>query len=422
MGTYTSTISGGGVEFDRRMAYLSSLEQYYSAPVGIQWESTSDSPVLQHIDINGDNITLGSSYFAQHPVYAGIRTCTRNRTTGAITYGTTNAGAGLTLDGTTGDVLVEIPTAKYKFAVDGNYYQWFIIPEFSTYTGFTAHPSALQRGGTERAKIWIGAKESYGYLDGSTFKLGSAAGQQPITGEVSYTDLPNTGRLTMTDAETYANNIATGFGICNIWTWAYLRLLMYIEYGTFSLQTALGKGTVLLSSGTGFAGLDTGADSIDSNLNYNGTGKGTGTDGSTPISWRGIENPWGNVWEFIIGLNINTDGSYNILKSDGTGTPATTLASGSYESGTGFPTSADGFISGLQSSALGGRAFLPSANVGTNATYLCDQYWIADYNPSIVRVGGGWADGYASGIGAMTAGDATTASGKNIGCRLEYLP
>jgi hypothetical protein len=86
---------------------------------------------------------------------------------------------------------------------------------------------------------------------------------------------------------------------------------MYIEYGTLDIQTALGKGIVDLASGTGFAGKNTGADSIDSRLGTNGTGTGSGTNGQTPVCWRGIENPYGNVWEFMAGINMFlSDGSY----------------------------------------------------------------------------------------------------------------
>jgi hypothetical protein len=392
-------------------------------PVGIEWDTASTSPTLTRIDVNGNVITPTTSFFDNHVIWGRIRRCVRNRTTGAISYGTNPRGDGLTLDGTAGDVMVEFPSAKYKYEVSGTKMRWWLAPLNSNYPGFSVHPAAVQRGGTVRSKFYTGAFESYGYLDGSTFKLGSASGKTPVTGAVAYPNLPNSGRLNLDDAELYAKN--AGFsGITNVWTYAYLQLLMYIEYGTFDIQTALGRGVVDLVSGENFAGKLTGADSIDSRIGTNGTGVGSGTNGQTPVCWRGIENLWGNCWEFIAGLNMYlSDGSYRILKRDGTGTPAATLGAGSYETGSGtVPITADGYINGIQSDELGALAFIPSANSGSSSTYLCDQFYYPRYNPSIVRFGGVWYNGLAAGVGCRSADSATSLSSRNIGARLEFLP
>jgi hypothetical protein len=413
MATYTSLYNGE--EIDRLLSYVKYLEQLNSAPVGVKWDSSSNSPTLTRIDINGNTITPSASFFDNHKLWGGIRRCVRNRTTGAITYGSDNAGTGLTLDGSAGDVLVEIPTAKYKYQKVGDVYYFWLIPYTSEDTKFTIHPSAVQRGGTVRTKIYVGAFESYGYLDGSTFKLGSASGKTPVTGAAAY--------LTLDDAELYAKN--AGFsGVTNVWTYAYLQLLMYIEYGTLDIQTALGKGIVDLATGTGFAGKNTGADSIDSRLGTNGTGTGSGTNGQTPVCWRGIENPYGNVWEFVAGINMFlSDGSYRILKRDGTGTPAATLAEGSYETGAGtVPVAADGYIDGIQSDELGALSFVPSSNSGSSSTYLCDQFYYPRDNPSAVLIGGNWDIGLRAGVGCRLANIAPTTSGRAIGARLEFLP
>lgn len=92
---------------------LSSISSYMDGmPVGIEWDTSSNSPTLTKIDVNGNVITPTVSFFDNHAIWGRIRRCVRNRTTGAISYGTNPRGDGLTLDGTTGDVLVEIPNAK----------------------------------------------------------------------------------------------------------------------------------------------------------------------------------------------------------------------------------------------------------------------------------------------------------------------
>lgn len=421
MATYTSLYDGE--EIDRLLTHMGYVGQANLQPVGIEWDTSSNSPTLKRIDVNGDELITDASFFNNHAIWGSIGRCVRNRSTGVISYGQNARGDGLSLTGTAGDVLVEIPTAKVRYEVDGAKRRWLIAPIVSELSYYSIHPSAVQRGGTVRTKIYVGAYESYGYLDGSTFKLGSASGKTPVTGGVAYPNLPNSGRLNLDDAELYAKN--AGFsGICNVWTYAYLQLLMYIEYGTFDIQTALGKGIVDLDSGAGFAGKNTGADSIDSRLGTNGTGTGSGTNGQTPVCWRGIENPYGNVWEFVAGINMfQSDGSYRVLKRDGTGTPAATLAEGSYETGAGtVPVSTDGYINGIQSDELGALSFVPSSNSGSSSTYLCDQFSYPRYDPSIVLSSGYWISDLDAGVGCRTANSAPSTSYRTIGARLEFLP
>lgn len=412
-------IGDGSTKYNSLYPVASYME---GMPVGIEWDTSSVSPTLTRIDINGNVINPTASFFDNHVIWGRIRRCVRNRTTGMISYGTNPRGDGLTLDGSAGDVLAEIPNAKYKYEVSGTKRRWWVAPLNSNYPGFSVHPAAKQRGGATRSKIYVGSYESYGYLDVSTFKLGSATGKTPVTGETGYPNLPNSGRLNLDDTELYAKN--AGFsGITNLWTYSYMQLLMYIEYGTFDIQTALGKGIVDLVSGTGYAGKTTGADSVDQRLGTNGTGTGSGTNGQTPVCWRGIENPYGNVWEFIAGINMFfSDGSYRLLKRDGTGSPAATLAAGSYETGVGTVPLTDGYINGIQSEELGALSFIPSADTGSSSTYLCDQFWYPRNNPSIVLRGGGWTDGSDAGVGCRHSNCAPSFSVRTVGARLEFLP
>jgi len=85
--------------------------------------------------------------------------------------------------------------------------------------------------------LYSGAYEAYGYVDGGEFKLGSAAGKRPVTGN-SGTDSESTnwdpypglvnanvpgitlskdGEFTITVAEKCAGLAATGMGITNFW-------------------------------------------------------------------------------------------------------------------------------------------------------------------------------------------------------------
>ncbi len=497
---YVSTTLPDGAEIDRRLAYVKFLEQVNSQPIGIEWETGSNSPTLKLIDINSNEIIPSASFFDNHVILGHIRRCAVDRTTHEISYGSNARGDGLALDGSMGDIFGEFPTSNVKYQVDGTKRRFWVAPFDSDYPGFSVHPCAPQRSatGTPRSKIYIAAYEMSLRDDNGTLKGASVSGKQPwtggelhslaftsgstaftigeiLTGATSGTtatviDFHLTGgswvggdaagvvylkqksatafvaedlngatagvncasiggastaiSLTLDQAEAYANANGEGFGICNVWSYAYMQLLIYIETHTLDSQTALGKGIVDLTLGTGYAGKITGADSIDSLLGTNGTGTGSGTNGQTPIAWRGIENIYGNVWEFIAGLNMFlSDGTYRVLKRDGTGTPAATLAEGSYETGVGtVPVAEDGYISGIQSDELGAMAFIPSADTGSSSYYLCDYFWYPRTNPSTVRFGGRWYGGLDAGVGGRFASDGLSTSGLNIGARLEFLP
>jgi len=398
----------------------------YSCPaevIGIEWDTRSASSTLTRIDAAGKKITdIALGFFDSHPTFGGRWRCVRDRATGQITFGANARGDGLILDGSAGDVLVRKPAfyVKHEYDDDTGLARWWVSARPAA--GFSLHPYYYMRGGGVPAPyMFSGAYESYGLVYGGQFRLGSASGKQPVTGGVAYPDLPNSGRLNIDDAELYASRISPGNAGCeSFWGYCADQLLMYIEYGTFDIQTALGKGIVDLSSGVGFAGKLTGADNIDSRLAENGTGTGDGVDGKTPVCWRGIENPYGNVWKFIIGANVNLNGDFRVIRRDGLGTLAGTLAEGSYESGTGLPTTS-GYISGLLHTDLAGVAFLPSAAAGSDSSYLCD-YWYAPTGDRILLAGGSWSYGRSAGPGSRNAYVAVSNSDRYCGARVEFRP
>ncbi len=243
----------------------------------------------------------------------------------------------------------------------------------------------------------------------------------------------------MTEAETYANNIGTGFGICNAWTYADIKLRMLIEYATFNIPSVIGLGVTNLAVGnTGtYGGVLTGADSIDSNLalTTNGTGTGTGVNGETPTAWRYLENIYGNVFEMMIGLNMfhssgtdgdgqpYTAGEYRVLKTGGLGTPVAVLGYGDYVKGAEVvPNTIDNYISAMHFSENSAKLFMPSANDGTSATGMCDDFYYPRNDPSIVLHGGYWANTTHAGPFCMFANCPATYNNRMAGCRLEYYP
>jgi hypothetical protein len=207
----------------------------------------------------------------------------------------------------------------------------------------------------------------------------------------------------------------------NIWTLSALRLLFYTEFSSLDSQSALGRGVVDLDSGTDFAGVLCGADSADTNIGTNGTGAGTGTDGETPIVYRGIENLWGNIHDFVIGYNA-VDAEYRIVNSDGTGELAGELTAGNYEASTATPILTDGYQKYVETEGLLMLLFLPSETAGSTSTYLCDYLYAHDAGETnILLFGGNWAYGSAAGVGSLGSNCVSSDSTRDIGARFEFL-
>jgi len=238
--------------------------------------------------------------------------------------------------------------------------------------------------------------------------------------------------LTRQLAETYANNIGSSrWGCADVWGWDLITRILYpIEYCNWNSQSTsvgIGHGIVNKNSGRRYNGELNGALSADSNIGTNGTGTGTGTDGLTPIVYRGIENPWGNTWQFIIGLDA-LDASYRILKRDGTGTPACPLASGSYESSIAAPpaynvgTNPDNYAKTTLFEDLTKYLLLPNLGGGSSSTYLCDyMWWHRPTQVTILLAGGIWYYGEYCGVGYRNLGGVGSLSNLSTSSRLEYV-
>jgi hypothetical protein len=477
-----------------------------SSIVGVEWNQSTDS--WRRIDALGVTTTLSSDYFNTNPVWGNMRRCTLTAA-GVATYGYNARGDGLDLTGASGRVMVEIPKFYIKSANPAaNVYQWWISP-YAT-TGYVIHPAFVQRGGTVKPFIYVGAYDADFDYDGANAaynaaneKLHSRTGKQPYTGSadciwsipiddlgaepaignvvggteggfiivdylktagawgggtagdtatiwlrkpgddtcgilngepllnttlggtIGNTTAGPTGRIvTISHCRTLAENIGTKWGIMNIWSLTAIQLLFYTEYAGANSQTLVGKGITDKAAGTGFNGEISGFNSSDTNIAVNGTGSGTGVNGLTPIVYRGIENLWGNIWQFIDGF-IAVDAAYQIIKRNGTGVFATPMAVGNYESSVAAPIADagnDGYISNIVYEDLLSMLFIARAVVGSSATYLYD-YWYAHRtgNVNILLAGGSWDNGAAAGVGSRRSPDVAGAASRFFGARIEFI-
>ena len=314
--------------------------------------------------------------------------------------------------------MVEIPLFyTCSTYANGNFSYW-ISPTAQEALHYTVAPMFNQRGtgteaGTAAAYYYVGRYDAN--LVGS--KLQSATGKEPTV------------TMTIGAARTYAENKGAGWGITNVWTLSALRQLFYTEMVTLDSQTAWTGSRGIVDTG-GSTPSNSGADGIDAAIyTINATGNGTGLYGKTPVSYRGIENLWGNVWQFQDGFSATTTGT-NVINATGLGltgqatTFAIPLGVNDNQSVGALPT--EGWQINLTNTDVARPLFLPSQTSTTDYTnsYLSDYYYAPRSDtaaaPNILQSGGYCGDAGKAGVGALAPSDIASYTYAVIGARLEF--
>ena len=253
---------------------------------GIVWDQDADT----YKRIGGSNYTLIQSKMRRCTVLDG----------GSVNYyldandSTKKAdGTDAVLDGTDGQVMVEIPAFYYKYAFTERKNHIHRISEVKL-DGFELHPAFIVAG-KEVGKRYIGAYEA----DLVDDKLTSISGTYPYCGQ------------TIGTFRTKAMNRGAGWHLQDYNLTFAIQVLAMTEFGTMNLQDALGMGRTGLSGGTwedgsyyGQSGLSNVVGNGTGNAEYVGDADDAGADAAY-MSYRGIENLYGNVWNIVDGVKFN---------------------------------------------------------------------------------------------------------------------
>jgi hypothetical protein len=137
------------------------------------------------------------------------------------------------------------------------------------------------------------------------------------------------------------------------------------------------------------------------------------TDEEHHVKLFGLEDFWGNIWEWIDG--IVSDASYNILTAtDGfndSGSGYTNKGSSGFSSNTG------NYMSKPQGTSDAG--FIIKEVSGSDSTYYCDY---GNFCASCVAIfGGSWNDASDAGAFRLSVSYASSYAYAGIGGRLMYL-
>jgi len=381
------------------------------AIIGIEWDTGSTDPALRWIDINGNTVIPNETYWNTHPIFSQIVRVRLDAARNEVEVGN-GRGDGITL--TSNYIMTRFPRIYVKYGkyttndstavqddASGRYYRTWISP--SPYEGFHLDYAYYQEGFTTPANyLYLG---SFTANNESTV-IGSKSGVASLVS------------TTMSTFYSKAQAIGTGWGIVDIYDWGLIQRLFYIRFGNLNSQYILAPGR---TSASNPGALSSGA--ATSLLNVYGHGGGTNTQGMAVF---GLENWWGNLWQYIIGLNVIGGGNIRIVKPDGTGALAEQLAAGSYLETSGFTpvVASESYPSAYLFADPVKGLFLPSnASGGSSTTYLCDGYWGANAGGTtyILLAGGYWAFAVLAGGGCLRANCAIGYVDSTICARLRAL-
>ena len=242
-------------------------------------------------------------------------------------------------DGSNGQVMVYQPKFYYqrtpitmtKLTVGNAVRKESLILSSQQKSGFKVHPLFINEDGAEVDYVLLPAYQGsiYDYSDSSynttstitidfaNDKLSSVADAKPIGSN-------STSNFTMENAEQLARNRGTGWHITNMAVESANQMLEIVEFGQLNLQNGIESGIVSVPTtpNTNCASLTGSTASLGNNTGMaqvtiseaNGSRTSYSTSGRRAISYRGVENPWGNIWHFIAGVNIygqgRDDGGY----------------------------------------------------------------------------------------------------------------
>lgn len=280
-------------------------------------------------------------------------------------------------DGSNGDVFTKIPEFYYKRTRDSQYEYIYICRN--------------KLDGYIKSEQFSIARYT---MSGSSSRVYSRSGYAPLT------------NVNITNFRTYARNLGVGFGQLD-WHYFIIQMLYLVEYADYNSQKKLGPGYTnsshtgpINSGGCNFLGMKSG--SVD------------GTD-NTSMIYRGIEDIYGNIWQFVDGININNYKTYICYDSD---KYAVDTFSGSYK-----PLSfTNSSVTNSYVKKLGFDPNHPLVSMatevgGSSDTYISDNYWCAG-EKRIALVGGDWYLSSLCGLWCWNLYDTSSVAWTTFGARL----
>lgn len=427
---------------ESKKAKLATLLPYLEeqCAYGIEYDVTVSSPDVTRIG----NMALHKSL----PIQNRMRGCLLNDDGNVVEYLNPTDWTGQTRDGSRGQVMVELPMYYRKFETEGNKRR-VKISEYPL-PGYhqlkmkypSAYEATVQRSTNKLCSV---ANDDADYRGGNNDSSKDAASN-------TFLGRPAT-QISRTNFRTYARNRKSGSTEWNCMTYDIQKDLFWlfaIEYATLNTQKAFNAQ----KDGNGYAqgGLGDGVTTLDWTKwgNFNGNypfipcgytdslGNGTGVvefampteygEGGKKVSvprYRGIENPFGHIWQWTDGINVQIEPGDDGLSKVFVCSDPSKFNDSNYDGyqHVGNEARTEAYV---KSVIFGdGGEIMPDVVGGSSSTYFCDYHYTNI--PTSVTLRGVLFGGYAyyganAGFAFASSFNAPSHSTTYFGSRLCFIP
>lgn len=366
---------------------------------GVSWDSSNPSTALTRltkandpnklvtVDITTEPVPAvgtgsGSSPFDNYMPWMGMEEYNIINTSGKVLN--KKGESGFTRTNISVPVMVKIPEFYYKIERVGSIFRYYVAD--GPVDGLSLHPGSGDN--------YLGRYEA-GEASSGTMGL-ILASYSGTTPSVSKT------RSTFRD---YARNMASGFQLRDIAAWCAYDLLYLVEYADWDSQKKIGQG---LSNNP-----SVNKTGLTDAMVYH-TGRAHSGDNAA-VQYRGVENPWGNVREWVDGINFQNRTAY--ICTDPTKYADDTTAN--YTSTGVTLSSTTGWIKGLGLSTDFPWAYLPNEPGGSSTTYIPD-YMYSGGGWRVLNVGGSYSKRLNGGQFYFDASNTSSDKNSDLGARLQF--
>lgn len=430
-------------DFDWEESISNSVEWY-----GIEYDTVVSSPICTRIG----NMNLHRSL----PIQSRMRGCLLDDDGNVVKYLNPLDWTDEPLDGSQGQVMVEIPAHYRRFETDGTKRRVKVseypLPGFHYVARhyISAFEASLQRSTHKLASV-VNTNEDY------------RGGNNTAAWDNTYRSLlgrPATA-LSRTTFRTYARNRKAGSTEWNCMTYDAQKAIYWlfvVEYATLNTQAAFNPE--LTTEGYRQGGLGAGVTNLTSGKwnTFNGyypfipcgltdtLGNNTGVveftmpdeydpDATSPVTtnvprYRGIENPFGHIWQWTDGINVRispteANGGDGLSKVFVCSDPAQFKDNG-YDgySHVGNEARNEGYVKEIIGGEYG--EIMPSVCSGAGSTtYFCDYHYTNIPTTETLRgvlFGGASRDGAAAGLAYASSPYAPSGTSADVGSRLCFIP
>lgn len=411
------------------------LEERYA--YGVEWDTASSSP---------DGVRVGNIQLHRElPIQSKMRMCEVDRL-GAVTAASVSG----MVQRPDGSIMTEIPEHWYKLYTNGTKFRMMLseipLPGYNHIDKFyiSTYEACISRS---EGKLW--SENLYAYSDGNSSLNNLRGGDNTSDWDGTYRSLlkrPVT-NLTRDQFRQAARKRGSGWEMYTYGAHKTLFWLFAVEYATLNSQ----KPFNAQKDANGFSqgGLGLGPTQMTDWTNFNNTnplipcgytnefGNGSGekayvvknASGGTHATlmanrYRGIENPFGHIWKYTDGANIQVttgDAGLSVLwTTDDPSNFSDTSYIGYDKKGNICRT--NGYVKRVLLGEDGG--IVTTEIGGSSSTYWCDYYYTyTSINRMLmVRVGGDADRALDAGLTCVAANLAPSDGSRNSSSRLCFFP